>query len=122
MYYSKTLTGNQTEMSVYGDWNSYSTYEFNNVQINNMLDLTDPSIIEQLGSEFNKLVLTTGTKPEMHKFTNVIGTWARSKGYKGLIVPGARGSQDYTNIVIFSQADLTNALSGITPIKIICQR
>jgi len=118
MYYSKTLVGNQTEMSVYGDWNAYSTYEFNNVQINNMLDLTDPSTIEQLGSEFNKLVITTGTKSEMYEFTNVLSTWVRSKGYKGLIVPGARGTQDYINVLVFNQSDLTSALSGIIPIKL----
>ncbi len=118
MYYSKTLNGNQTEMSNYGDWNSYSTYEFTNVEIDNMLDLTDDTVIKQLGTEFNKLVLTTGTKTEMYEFTNIIGTWARSKGYKGIIVPGARGGQDYTNIVVFNQSDLTTALKLITPIKI----
>jgi hypothetical protein len=105
-------------MSVFGDWNSYSTYEFSNVQINDMLYLTDPSTLEQLGSEFNMLVFTTGTKSEMYKFTNIIGTWARSKGYKGLIVPGARGSQDYVNIVVFNQSELTTVLSGIKPIKL----
>ncbi|WP_369049347.1 hypothetical protein [Tenacibaculum sp. UWU-22] len=83
-----------------------------------MLDLTDQSVIEQLGSEFNKLVLTTGSKSEMYEFTNVIGSWARSKGYNGLIVPGARGAQDYTNIVVFTQSKLTSALSGITPVKL----
>ena len=118
MYYSETFNGNQTEMSHYGDWNSYSTYEFNNVQIDNILDLTDDIIIKQLGTEFNQLILSTGSKTEMYEFTNVIGTWARSKGYKGIIVPGARGSQDYTNIVIFNQSDLNSALSGITPIKL----
>ena len=73
---------------------------------------------KQLSTLFNQLVMTTGTKAEIYEFTNVIGTWARAKGYKGLIVPGARGSQNYTNIIIFKQSDLTSALSGITPIKL----
>jgi hypothetical protein len=118
MYYSKSLIGNQTEMSHYGSWSSYSTYEFNNVQITNILDLTDDANLIELGSEFLHLVLTNGGKSEMYKFTNVIGTWARSKGYNGLIVPGARGAKDYSNIVIFNQNNLSSILSGVTPIKL----
>jgi hypothetical protein len=32
--------------------------------------------------------------------------------------PGARGTQNYTNIIVFNQTDLTSVLSGITPIKL----
>jgi RES domain-containing protein len=118
MYYSKTFNGNQTEMSHYGDWNSYSTYEFSNVQIDNLLDLTDDIVRQSLGTEFDKLVLGMSNKTQAYEFTNVIGTWAREKGYKGLIVPGARGAKDYSNVVVFNQSELTSALNGITPVKL----
>ncbi|WP_218825006.1 hypothetical protein [Flavobacterium psychrophilum] len=43
---------------------------------------------------------------------------ARQKGYKGLIVSGARGNKDYVNIIVFDQVDLTSILKSITPVKL----
>ena len=57
-------------------------------------------------------------KTKAYEFTNVLGSWAREKGYKGLIVQGARGAKDYTNIIVFNQSNLTPILSGITPINL----
>lgn len=118
MYYSQTLTGNQTEMSFYSDWNSFSTYEYSNVQIDNMLDLTDDIVRQELGTEFNKLVLGMPDKSQAYEFTNIIGTWARQKNYKGLIVPGARGNKDYVNIIVFNQSDLNAVLGNLSPVKL----
>ena len=105
-------------MSHYGDWNAYSTYEYGNVQIDYILDLTDDAVRQKLGTEFDHLILGMTDKAQSYEFTNVIGAWAREKGFKRTIVPGARGLKDYVNIVVFKQTDLTSALSGITPIKI----
>lgn len=55
-------------------------------------------------------------KTKAYEFTNVLGTWARENGYKGLRVPGARGAKDYINIIIFEQSELNTLLNGITPI------
>lgn len=118
MYYSKTFDGNKTEMSHYGDWNSYSTYEYSNITIDNMLDLTDDGVLRQLGTVFEKLVLTMNEKKVAYEFTNVVGTWARERGYKGLIVPGARGTKNYDNIVIFEQSNLDTTIGNLAPIKL----
>lgn len=118
MYYSKTYDGNQTEMSFYGNWNSYSTYQYGNVRIGNMLDLTNQANLEKIATDFDKLVLGMPDKIKAYEYTNVIGTWAREKGYKGLIVPGARGNKDYINIIVFEQVDLTNVLKSIAPKKL----
>ncbi|EKT4552041.1 fibronectin type III domain-containing protein [Flavobacterium psychrophilum] len=118
MYYSKTYDGNQTEMSFYGNWDAYSTYQYGNVKIENMLDLSNQSNLERLATEFDKLVLGISDKSKAYEYTNVIGTWARQKGYKGLIVSGARGNKDYVNIIVFDQVDLTSILKSITPVKL----
>lgn len=118
MYYSETMDGNQIEMSHYGEWNSYSTYEYGSIHVDNVLDLTNGEIRQQLGTEFDKLVIGVSDKSTAYEFTNVLGTWAREKGYKGLIVPGARGNKDYTNVIIFNQSELNIVFEGITPKKL----
>jgi hypothetical protein len=57
-------------------------------------------------------------KSKAYEFTNVLGTWARNNGYKGIIVPGARGLKNYVNIVIFDQSVLDRTLLNIVPVKI----
>lgn len=83
-----------------------------------MLDLTDDAVRQSLGIEFDKLVLGMSNKTEAYEFTNVVGSWARAKGYKGLIVPGARGPKDYSNVIVFNQSELTSILNGIKPITL----
>jgi len=53
--------------------------------------------------------------PRYRGFTNVLASWAREKGYNGLIVPGARGLKDYDNVVLFDQAYIKNILKGKIP-------
>ncbi len=115
LYFSQTLDGNETEISYYGDWKkSYQVWQFDNIEIDNLLDLTDSSNLEILGLTLELLNTGLDSKydraPENDKtynyeFTNSVSTWASNK-YKGLIVPGARGSKNYTNIVLFRQSDI----------------
>jgi len=118
MYYSETFDGNQAEMSHYGNWADYSTYEFSNVTIQNVLDLTDFEVRKQLSVVLDYLTRTSPEKITTYEFTNVLGTWARNNGYKGLIVPGARGSKDYKNVIIFSQDVINQVFNGQVPAKL----
>ncbi len=51
--------------------------------------------------------------------TNVIASWARQKGYNGIIAPGARGAKDYQNIILFEQTYIDNILKGKTIEKLV---
>ncbi|MFO0322473.1 MAG: hypothetical protein ACK504_08595 [Bacteroidota bacterium] len=122
MYLSKTIIGNQTELVPhYGTWSSFSTYKFSNVQLDNLLDLTDDVIREQLATEFSQLVKISNSKSEMYEFTNELAIWARQQGYNGLIVPGARGTKNYENIVLFNQTYIDQVLQGKLAEKILKQ-
>jgi hypothetical protein len=115
MYLSKDISGNKTEITHYGNWEDYNTYKFSNVEVTNLLDLTDDAVRKQLKVDFNQLVKTTGEKEEIYEFTNVLASWAREKGYNGLIVPGARGLKDYDNVVLFDQVYIKNILKSKIP-------
>jgi len=56
-YFSKTLSGNKTEITYYGDWNDYYTCEYKNVNIDGLLDLTDDQIRQQLGVNLDHLTM-----------------------------------------------------------------
>ncbi len=113
MYLSKTVTGNETEMVPhYGAWTDYSTYTFSNIQVDNLLDLTDPNLRNLIGVDFDMLTKVTTNKDEMYEFTNVIASWARKKGYNGIIAPGAQGAKDYENVILFEQSYIDKVLSG----------
>ena len=121
LYLSKTQSGNVTEISHYGDISGYKTYEYANVQIDNMLDLTDDVVRQKLGVDFDLLTRSQNTGDDLvdaafnYELSHEIGAWASNNGYKGIIVPGARGSKDYVNTIIFKQADVDAALSNIAP-------
>jgi hypothetical protein len=125
MYLSKTLPGNKTELSTSGEWKDFSTYRFENIKADNLLDLTDDAVRQKLGTQFDDLtrvyVEATDelTKLKNYEMTNVIAKWARQKGYNGIIAPGARGTKDYQNIILFDQIYIDNILENKTPIKIL---
>ena len=119
MYLSKTALGNQTEITHYGNWLDYNTYEFENVQLDNLLDLSDDVVRQKLGTQFDDLVRTVGDKDDIYEMTNVLASWARQKGYNGIIAPGARGSKNYENIILFNQSYIDDVVKGITSQKII---
>lgn len=119
MYFSKTIMGNKTEIVPhYGVWEAFSTYKFSSIQIDNLLDLTNEAIRLKLGVEYEQLVKVLDNKSEMYEFTNELASWARQKGYNGLIVPGARGDKNYENIILFTQEYVTQITSGKTITKI----
>ncbi len=116
LYLSKTLRGNKEEIAAYGAWENYSAYKFPNVDLSNFLDLTDSNVINALRVSREQLIKVdpNGDKSIMYEFTNEIAAWARTNGYSGIIAPGARGTQDYKNIVLFTE----NAISQIQWFKI----
>ncbi|NJM14257.1 MAG: hypothetical protein HC896_01730 [Bacteroidales bacterium] len=79
LYLSETKTGNLTEISTYGSISNYKTYEYANIEIDNMLDLTDDAVRKKLGVDFDLLTRTSSNLDEAYEFTHEIGTWAASK-------------------------------------------
>lgn len=125
LYCSQTLSGNQTEITHYGNWQDFHTYEYTNVNLDNLLDLTNPVVRQEIGVDFELLTRTqfTGFENEIidkefnYEFTNVLGTWIRSR-YNGVIVPGARGTQDYSNVILFEQSVVNSTLGTNIPMPI----
>jgi hypothetical protein len=122
LYFGEALAGNKTEISHYGDWEkAYQVWQWDNITIDNLLDLTDSKNLETLGvtlellntgidSKYDKA--PEGDKMYNYEFTNSLSTWARNKKYKGLIVLGARGNKDYRNIVLFEQTTIDAIFAG----------
>ena len=119
LYFSRNTIENQVELVPhYGQWTDYNTFVFENIKVENLLDLTDDTVIQKLGTDFDKLTKVLNSKEEMYEFTNVIAYWARQKGYNGIIAPGARGAKDYKNIILFEQSYIDIILKGKTSKKI----
>lgn len=121
LYCSAKLNGNKTEIMYYANkfgqkWEDYLTYEYNNINIPNMLDLTNDAVRQKLGVDetmlkrIDELPNEVDEKSYNYLFTNILGSWSREK-YNGLIVPGTRGG-NYKNIVLFKQ-DIVNNNLGI---------
>jgi len=90
MYLSKTITGNKTELVPhYGEWNDYSTYKFENIKLDNLLDITSPEVMRKLAVDKNLLTkiieIPKGTPDDvankiwtiMYEFPNEIASWAK---------------------------------------------
>jgi hypothetical protein len=125
MYLSKTINGNKTEVLSYvNDWKKWNTYEFKNIKADNLLDLTDDVVRQKLRTQYDDLVRdvvktsSDDSKIINYEMTNVIASWARQKGYNGIIAPGARGAKDYQNIILFEQSYIDKMLTGKTIEKI----
>ena len=108
-YVSQTNTGNLTEMGFSnGVPTNYYRYRYDNVSINNMLDLSDDAVRQQLGIT-EEMIKKLGVGK--YEYTHILGTWAKDR-YKGIIYPGAQGG-NYMNIIIFKQIDVDNALGSL---------
>lgn len=122
LYLSETYSGNITEMSHYssnGIITKAKTYTYANIEVSDMLDLTNQTVRDKLAVDFEGLTRNLGDdKVFNYEFTHEIGTWAKDN-YKGLIVPGARGTKDYKNIIIFKQVNVDAVFTGKTPTIII---
>ena len=67
------------------------------VRLSNVLDLRDVSVQRRLGVTIDDLTQTSGNK---YAVTQVIGNWAKSNGYSGLIAPSA-GFRGRANLISF---------------------
>lgn len=65
-----------------------------NVELDNVLDLTDPAVRQRLRVSLNDI---TG---DSYQRTQPIGDWARGLGYNGILAPSAR-NKDGSNLIIF---------------------
>jgi|GEM_PF-5712908 len=106
LYLSETKAGNLMEIS--GNTAGRILYEMNDVQISNLLDLTDARIIEQLGTTFEQMKrIGAGNR---YEFTHEIAIWARNNGYSGIKFYGAQSTNNYVNFVIFEQSTVNSAI------------
>ncbi len=117
LYASTSSDGNYLEAMGNGGITGKTQYEVTNVQINNLLDLTDDNIIQQLGTSFDQMKLSGVINK--YEYTHVVADWAKSKGYSGVRFYGAQGSGTvYENIILFEQTTVNNAItnSSINPV------
>ena len=61
-----------------------------NVKIDGLLDLTNPSVRDELGVSLEDLVRTGGSKEWRYEITNPLGRYAEDSGYNGMIAPAAQ--------------------------------
>jgi RES domain-containing protein len=76
---------------------SQRKYKYKDVNVDNMLDLTDPSVRDKLGITLDDLI---GTGKDKYKTTHEIGNLASEVGFNGVIAPSARNPAG-ANVVIF---------------------
>ncbi len=65
-----------------------------NVRVDNVLDLTNPSVRRQLGVSLEDLTSND------YSTTQRVGDWARQNGYNGILAPSARNAGG-GNLVVF---------------------
>ncbi len=111
LYLSETKAGNIIEANSYGGTGGKTLFEITNVQVPNMLDLTDINTIEALGTTFEQMKLSGITNA--YEYTQEVAIWAKNNGYSGIKFFGAQGgATSYINFVIFEQATVNNAIKG----------
>lgn len=116
LYLSEKKAGNIIEVNSYGGIVNKTLYEFTEVKLSNLLDLTDVKTIEALGTSIEQMKLT-GVE-NSYEYTQEVAIWAKNKGYSGIKFYGTRGgSQSYTNYLIFDQETANLSIKGsINPI------
>ena len=73
---------------------------YDNVKLDNMLDLTNPSVRQQLNVELPDLLNDSYKANVGNAVTHQMGRFASDNGYNGIIAPSARGDGGI-NIVLF---------------------
>ncbi len=113
LYLSETKAGNLFEAVHYnGSTTNRDLYEFTQVNISNLLDLTDSKIVNKLGVTFNQLKLQNVDNSIQYEFTHQIAKWAKEKGFSGIKFFGARGgTESYINFVIFDENTVNTSLN-----------
>ncbi len=118
LYASTSKNGNLIEVNAYGGTAGKTQYEISNVQLNNVLDLTDEATIKQLGTSFEQMKLSGVSNK--YEYTHEVADWAKSNGYSGMKFNGAQGSGTvYENIIIFEQSTINSSItnSSIDPVS-----
>jgi hypothetical protein len=111
LYLSETKSGNIIEANSYGGTSGKTLFEISDVEVYNLLDLTDANTIEVLGTTFEQMKLTGVTNA--YEYTQEIAIWAKNNGYSGIKFYGAQGgTSSYTNFVIFEQSSINNSIIG----------
>lgn len=117
---SETKSGNLIEAHSHNGTTGKQLYEFTNIEIDNLLDLTDANTIKKLGTTIEQIKLTkNATVTHPYEYTQEIAIWAKNNGYNGIKFYGTQGNNTlYINYVIFKQSIVDNAVKGnINPIK-----
>ncbi len=115
LYLSETKAGDIIEANSYGGTSGKTLFEITNVEINNILDLTDETVIRQLGTSFEQMKLSGVTNS--YEYTQEIAIWAKKNGYSGIKFYGAQaGATSYTNFAIFDQSTVNSAIKGSTKV------
>ena len=118
LYTSASKDGNLIEVNAYEGITGKTQYEISNVKVDNLLDLTDKTTIEKLGTTFDQMKLSG--VDNKYEYTHVVTDWAKSRGYSGIKFYGAQGTgQVYENFIIFEQTTVNKMIinSKITDIK-----
>ncbi len=104
------IVGRETNNNKGGTANR-DLFEFTNVKVENLLDLSNEQNLEELGTTLEHM-MKVGTDKD-YEFTNVIAKWAKEKGYSGIKFKGARGNgTDYINFVIFEESTVSKSLNN----------
>lgn len=109
LYLSETKAGNIIEANSYGGTSGKTLFEITDVEISNVLDLTDVKTIETLGTTFEQMKLSGVTN--VYEYTQEVAIWAKNNGYSGIKFYDAQGGTiNYTNFVIFEQSTINSAI------------
>ena len=73
---------------------------FNNSTVNNLLDLTNPTVRDELGVSLEDLTRTGGTPAWRYEVTQPLGKFAESQGYNGILAPSAQADGG-VNLILF---------------------
>jgi len=108
IYFASSQHVMEGEMGAYGSdpyADNQTTYHYDNVKLDNMLDLTDASTRDKLNVKLEDLVIDDykkyKTPDPSPAVTHTLGRYAAENGYSGIIAPSARASGG-VNLVVFN--------------------
>lgn len=108
IYFVSSQHVTEGEMGAYGAdpyADNRTTYHYDNVKLDNMLDLTDASTRDKLNVKLEHLVIDDykkyKTPDPSPAVTHTLGRYASENGYSGIIAPSARASGG-VNLVVFN--------------------
>jgi filamentous hemagglutinin len=87
-----------------------------NVQIDGILDLTNPAAQKALGVTRDQILQSSHGANGAYTQTQRIAEWARGQGYNGILAPSAQ-NQSGTNLITFDNTKITNLVISPQPIS-----